>query len=368
MEAEGLQLRFSSSSTGYEGVEYEASDELPFRTTFDGCELGRFATAIDGAMCFARHMREQEVAEMRERDELGASCDDVDPPTNATEPLHATRRSQKGRSVSPEAPVSPPPRSPREASGLGEICQEIGEGSLLNDLGFEGRELDDSELFVSARSSTGYLGVYHHARARTKPFYVQVLNPVTKKVQTGASFATAREAAVYYAEYRRMAGMFEEDEAAQPEPQPGELPRFAGGMELHLSDRSATGYRGVYVEKQRGRKNDDRSFFVQVTKPHVFRLGNYHTAVEAAVAFAKYEQLRQTDSDITGDITGGFLGGFDLQTPSTGIFDGDEPPEAAPAAFDFSADSPRNCRDVATRGDAWPMPLGGWEALLNGGH
>ena len=126
---------------------------------------------------------------------------------------------------------------------------------------------------------------------------------------------------------------------------------YAHGFKLHLSDRSTTGYKGVY-------KSGKNAFFVQVNKPHVFRLGTYKCAVEAAVAYAKYHEPAQEESDITADLS-------DLSGDDINIFDGVDTPEVASPA---DTDEPRRIRskrkrDALTDGT---MTYGGWEALLNG--
>ena len=62
----------------------------------------------------------------------------------------------------------------------------------------------------------------------------------------------------------------------------GGLPTEAEGFELHMSDRSGTGYRGVCKNREGGR-------FVantMVKGGHV-HIGMFDTAVEAAVAYAR---------------------------------------------------------------------------------
>jgi len=378
MQNEGLQLRFSSNSTGYEGVEFHAGRHLPFRAAYAGAELGCFVTAMEAAMCFARHMQQLERKGLQEREEAQfASRFEL---LDVVEPSGCYAVEVTGGAHAEQDETEVAPLSPRGASGLGEtspteteLCEMDGEEFLdyeALDCAVSGCDVAESDLFVSARSSTGYLGVYQHAKARNRPYYVQVVNPVTRKVQTGASFATAREAAVYYAEYRRMAGMFalHDHEELADEDSPGIVPEdspgMVGGIRLHLSDRSATGYRAVYRERYKGKKkSSDKPFFVQVNKPYVFRLGNYHTAVEAAIAFAKYELLRQSDSQITDDIAGD-ISVEPLQPSSPGIFTDDEFPEAPQQIG--AADGLRNAGRKRAGDIAWAAAYGGWEALLNG--
>ena len=62
---------------------------------------------------------------------------------------------------------------------------------------------------------------------------------------------------------------------------PAELPTEAKGLKLHMSDRSSTGYRGVY--------QDGGRFAAQMcVEGKNVRLGTFDTAVEAAVAVARF--------------------------------------------------------------------------------
>ena len=88
-----------------------------------------------------------------------------------------------------------------------------------------------------------------------------------KVVTIGRRYATAVEAAVAYA---RTVGEYE----------PPTVVTEAEGLRLHLSSRGSTGYKGVYEDSGRFR----------VTTPDALsriHLGNFGTAVEAAVAYAR---------------------------------------------------------------------------------
>ena len=79
-----------------------------------------------------------------------------------------------------------------------------------------------------------------------------------------------------------------EEEAEQP--QTAAHVTYAEGFQLHLSDRSQTGYRGVTEEHGR--------FVAQLRVPWAprKRLGSFDTAVAAAVAFARmYAQSQETN-------------------------------------------------------------------------
>ena len=64
----------------------------------------------------------------------------------------------------------------------------------------------------------------------------------------------------------------------------------AGGMILHLSSKSATGYRGVYIDRKR---SPLKPYYTEVAhgSKHT-RIGTFATAVEAAVAYARYVALK----------------------------------------------------------------------------
>ena len=72
----------------------------------------------------------------------------------------------------------------------------------------------------------------------------------------------------------------EEEEEHEGEEE-GELPTEAEGFKLHLSSASATGYKGVCLNKGRYEARDR----VGGKSTHI---GSYGTAVEAAVALAKH--------------------------------------------------------------------------------
>ncbi|EOD28286.1 hypothetical protein EMIHUDRAFT_114210 [Emiliania huxleyi CCMP1516] len=266
-EAEGLRLHLSSSNaTGYRGVRehsgrYQAKHRAGERMVY----LGTFATAVEAAVAYAR------------------AAGEYQPPA--------------------------PPTVATEAEGL--------------------------RLHVSSITSTGYKGV-HADRSR----YQATHSVGGKQVYLG-SFATAVEAAVAYAravgeaeaagaggparaaaaagdaeageameaaEAREMEAMEaeeaeeaaaaaeeEEEEGAEGAPEEEEAAEAAGtaavsaaaplateaeGLRLHLSSSNATGYRGVREHSgryQAKRGGDCKEVY----------LGNFATAVEAAVAYAR---------------------------------------------------------------------------------
>ena len=120
----------------------------------------------------------------------------------------------------------------------------------------------------AAQPGPGYLGVRrdgHRFRA----------------VHDGArigNFGTAVEAAVAFA--RHVLGMPVEAEAMEEDDEP--VAEF-DGVALHLSERSSTGYMGV--------ERIGASFRARLGGTHI---GTFDTAVEAAVAYARYARTRAT--------------------------------------------------------------------------
>jgi len=130
-------------------------------------------------------------------------------------------------------------------------------------------EAEGLRLHLSSSSSTGYKGVSKGERGNSGRFRAQTY--------TGGEtchlgfFDTAVEAAVAYA---RAVGEY------QPQPPPT-VATEAEGLKLHLSDKSATGYKGVR-EMESGRFYATRKDGGQDEY-----LGSFDSAVEAAVAYAR---------------------------------------------------------------------------------
>ena len=145
------------------------------------------------------------------------------------------------------------------------------------------------QLHLSSSSKTGYKGVgfQHKEGGKSKPSYQAALGGTYI-----GSYSTAVEAAVAYAraeaekqgeqqgeEQGEQQGE-DEDEEEDEEQGDGEVPlvQEGGGWQLHLSSNSMTGYKGVTKATCGPR------FHGKFGATH---LGNFDTAVEAAVAFAR---------------------------------------------------------------------------------
>eukprot|EP00966_Prymnesium_polylepis_P297965 6884890-Prymnesium_polylepis.1 len=53
--AEGLELHLASTSSGYKGVWYTGKKQRPFEAAAGSKRLGRFETAVDAAVCYAKY-------------------------------------------------------------------------------------------------------------------------------------------------------------------------------------------------------------------------------------------------------------------------------------------------------------------------
>ncbi len=106
-------------------------------------------------------------------------------------------------------------------------------------------------------------------------------------------YRTAVDAAVAYAHYVRVLRETEATAAgggADATHPCFSVPAEADGMKLHLSHRSQTGYEGVRRFQPAGAKHVRYRAIAPMVHGHrqTDNLGYYATAVEAAVAFAKY--------------------------------------------------------------------------------
>ena len=163
--------------------------------------------------------------------------------------------------------------------------------------------VDGLQLHTSDRQPTGYKGVAKD-RARFRAQYWSQ----GKHISLG-TFDTAVEAAIAYARHVQQLSHgdnkeeeeVEVDLCEEEEEQPGHGEEgrvegqlepavqamdgagrvtWAGGFELHLSDKSASGYRGV--RHRSGRFRADHG---------LTHIGQFDTAVQAAVAYARHLQL-----------------------------------------------------------------------------
>ena len=277
-EAQGLKLHLSNrGTTGYYGVTRSsaASQAKPFQAgLWRGGHLGVYATAVEAAVAVAQYLS----AGTTEKEEGEGSGEKTE---------------EKG------------------GEELGEEEEE--EVVVVEKAGVAVKEAKGLKLHLSSQSRSGYLGVYmpHHQAGSSKPFHAAI-NRGDQSVSLG-NHATAVEAAVAVARYLRDSardedGSDEESEVEEVEVEPeqdakvavveedkvGAVVKEAEGLKLHLSDRGKTGYLGVC------KQNDDR----RSAKPYQARLyysdqnvslGYHATAVEAAVAVARY--LRDSARD-----------------------------------------------------------------------
>ena len=151
-------------------------------------------------------------------------------------------------------------------------------------------------LELSEKSSTGYKGVHYHSRKEKKPYVAEFAGKYL------SYHASAVEAAVAYAKHKATLAEAEATSeaftkpptAASHVPPKGKLPTTAEGFELELSERNATGYAGVTFlrgKKETGRNKPYQAMFA------ANYLGNYASAVEAAVAYAKHKATLATEDD-----------------------------------------------------------------------
>jgi len=229
-EAEGLTLlRSASSSTGYTGVVFDSSRRSkPYMARVwrgvKGVSLGRFATAEEAALCYARTPEAQAAA---------------------------------------AAPPEPPPMTAEEA-----VRQAETEGLTL---------------LRSESSNSGYKCVVFDSSSESKPYQVKV-GRGGKKVTLGR-FATAEEAALSYARTPKAQAaaaappaplpMTAEEAVRQAETE---------GLPLLKSVSSSTGYTGVSFNgssKSKPYQAKVRRGGTQVA------LGRFATAEEAALCYAR---------------------------------------------------------------------------------
>ena len=144
-------------------------------------------------------------------------------------------------------------------------------------------EAEGLKLHLSSNSATGYRGVY-----LSKGRYTCITS--RRAMHYLGRFDTALEAAACYA--RHMQG----DTASRrvdADSDSTESVTEAEGVKLHVSSRTASGYKGVYITNN-GFK---ASRCVNGTLLH---LGNFDTAVEAAISYARHVQAKRPATDEGG--------------------------------------------------------------------
>ena len=161
-------------------------------------------------------------------------------------------------------------------------------------------EAEGFRLHTSAYSSTGYLGVYVLRNGRFK---------AVRGAKHLGTFVTAVEAAVAFAKAAAESDEQDQDDESEEE----EIVEQAEGLQLHLSSKSATGYKGV--------RRQNNSYYAHSTGSEKTYLGSFGTAVEAAVAYARHVQEEGTSQ--REDAT-------DAKRPRLGL--GDAAPSSTPTA------------------------------------
>ena len=248
-EREGLTLAASSNISGYKNVTFKPKErsskkyKLSVTVGSKNVHLGYFATAEQAALFYARR-------------EAGRDTSDLTAP-----------------------PPPPPPPAPSTEAGARAVRQAKREGLEL----------------ASSSSSTGYKGVCYLPKERGSKKYKLQVRDGGKLIFLG-NFATAEQAALFYA--RREAGRDTSDlTAPPPPPPPPPEPSSAAGAEqaaraeregltLATSSSSNSGYRGVsFCPKRRGSKKYELK--MKVGGKSVF-LGWFATAEEAALARARH--------------------------------------------------------------------------------
>ena len=173
-------------------------------------------------------------------------------------------------------------------------------------------------LHLNPQNRTGYRGVVRNTWATNqtaKPFAAQV-NRGGRSVFLG-TYATACEAAVAYARYMRSMAVEQEVEMEEAEANGGQAEAAAGvveegaeamegaeaaeaevveeaaGLRLHLNSRNQTGYAGVHYNHTvtaKGRQYPRaKPYYARVwCDGRSTSLGYFATAIEAAVAYARY--------------------------------------------------------------------------------
>ena len=152
------------------------------------------------------------------------------------------------------------------------------------------KEAEGMNLHLSHESPTGYLGVtWRHAR---RLFEAQVM--VDGRMRHIGSYSTALEAAVAYARYV-MGDERQEGDAEQAEEAKDDLSVAAeiDGTKLHLSERNASGYLGVY-RRRTSHSGDSYGAYFHFGMNDRVELGSFTSAEEAAIAYAKFAHVVST--------------------------------------------------------------------------
>ena len=233
-EAEGLTLLKSESRTGYRGVTIRSDKgrSKPYNVhVYHGgkeVHLGRFATAEEAALCYARTPQAQAAA------------------------------------AAPPAPPAPPPLTAEEA-----LRQAEAEGLTL---------------LTSERSNTGFKSVsfssgQEEGTSRSKPYQAKVRRG-GKEVHLGR-FATPEEAALCYARTPPAPPPLTAEEALRQ--------AEAEGLTLLTSERSNTGFKAVsFSSGQEEGTSRSKPYQAKVRRGgKEVHLGRFATPEEAALCYAR---------------------------------------------------------------------------------
>jgi len=236
--AEGLTLlKSEGSSTGYKYVHLDSSKDLttPYRAqVLRGgklVKLGYFATAEEAALCYAR--------------------------------------TPEGRAsaAAPPVPPAPPP--------------------MMADEAVQRAEAEGLTLLRSERNSTGYKGVsFIRSSDKSRPYKAQVQPRGGKTMHLGV-FATAEEAALYYA--RTPEAQAAAAASLVPPPMTAmaeEALRQAEGLTLLRSESNSSGFKGVSFRS--GWSGRSRPYEAQLRRDGTtVSIGSHATAEEAALHVAR---------------------------------------------------------------------------------
>jgi hypothetical protein len=235
-EVDGLTLHLSGNAVSrYRGVyRHRGRGSKRFQAMYRRKSLGCYATAVEAAVAYAKH------------------------------------RAAKQSAAGVEGEASPD-------SEVEEEEEAVDRAQLT--------EVDGLALHLSANSKTSYRGVYKHRGRGSKCFQAMC------RGKSLGYYTTAVEAAVAYAKHRaaKQSAAGGEGEESNPHSEVEEEEEAVDraqltevdGIALHLSGKSKSSYRGVYRRPGRGSK-----CFQATCRGK--SLGYYTTAVEAAVAYAKY--------------------------------------------------------------------------------
>jgi hypothetical protein len=252
MEAQGVRLFHSrSSATGYAGVKRVGNRFHARAPKYQGKEefLGCYDTAVEAAVIYA-----QKVAT-----------------------LQAGKGLAYGSGQAPQLLQQPAAQGADEAGGSGELQADVvpqAEGGLGAEPLADGGAAEPTAEGSAAEPMAG--------DGATTPAAVPVAVPVAAPAAASAGALAAASAATSAAEPADEPA----DEPAAAGAAASGLVTFAEGLQLHLTHRSNTGYRGVRYNpvQNKARPYQARGSINKVAT----HLGFFGTALEAAVAYAKW--------------------------------------------------------------------------------